>query len=131
MEEINYNDYSDGDSVSSTEDKVEKIEKLFTEKDFLNCKRTKHILEIEHLNNYFSNVEPNINMLYDQKRAKCQGHGASILRFDKGDKIKGLIAGLVYKHIHKKYDLEIFKTNPELANPLIQKYNKKKNTRLL
>ncbi|MDC0142067.1 hypothetical protein OAI84_00555 [bacterium] len=130
MEEINYNDYSDVDSVSSTEEKVEKLEK-FKEVDYLSCQKTKNLLEIEHLNNFFNGAEHEINMLYEKKKVKCQGYGASILRFDNGEKIKGLIAGLVYKHINKKYNLEIFKTNPKLANPLIQKYNKKKNTRLL
>ena len=55
---------------------------------------------------------------------------SSALRYDNSSKGIGMITGLVYKYIDKKYDLEIFEKNPELASSLIAKLEENKNKKI-
>tara|TARA_Y100000590_G_C15568634_1_gene957660 strand:- start:137 stop:538 length:402 start_codon:yes stop_codon:yes gene_type:complete len=130
MEIIDYN-IRDDESVSSSEENYKKYESEFTMKDYLNCKNTRKILEIEHLERFFKTAEKDINDFYDQVKKSYNGNGASILRFDTSCKTKAAILGLVYKYIHKSYDLSIFEKNPELAASLIAEYKEKNNTKLV
>ena len=59
---------SDDESYNSEEEtfkKIEKIKKIKLE-EFLNFPKTRKILEIEHLDNYFDNCEKDIIKLYKQ-----------------------------------------------------------------
>ena len=130
MELIDYNDdYSDDNSISSTEEKFGKYKKKFVLSDYLNCISTRRILEKEHLEQYFETAEKDINKLYYKVKQYCKERGTSVLRFDNDDKAKAAISGIIYKYIHKDYDITIFEKYPELAAPLIAKYIEKKNKR--
>jgi hypothetical protein len=128
MDIIDYNNVSDDESVSSAEEIYNDFKNKFTIKDYLNCKSTKNALEKEHLEHFFETAEKDINALYLKIHKYCEINNTSILRFDPNYSCKALIAGLVYKHIQKKYNLNIFENNPELIQPLIAKYKEKKNT---
>jgi hypothetical protein len=123
---------SDDESYNSEEEtfkKIEKIKKIKLE-EFLNFPKTRKILEIEHLDNYFDNCEKDIIKLYSKIKKHCKEQMSSALKYDNSSKGIGMITGLVYKYIDKKYDLEIFEKNPELASSLIAKLEENKNKKI-
>ena len=125
-------DYESDESYNSDEEtfkKVEKIKKLKLE-EFLNFPKTRKILEIEHLDNYFDNCEKDIIKLYSKIKKHCKEQMSSALKYDNSSKGIGMITGLVYKYIDKKYNLEIFEKNPELASSLIAKLEENKNKKI-
>ena len=125
-------DYESDESYNSEEEtlkKVEKIKKIKLE-EFLNFPKTRKILEVEHLDNYFDNCEKDIIKLYSNIKKHCKEQMSSALRYDNSSKGIGMITGLVYKYIDKKYDLEIFEKNPELASSLIAKLEENKNKKI-
>ena len=125
-------DYESDESYNSEEEtfkKVEKIKKLKLE-DFLNFPKTRKILEVEHLDNYFDNCEKDIIKLYSNIKKHCKEQMSSALKYDNSSKGIGMITGLVYKYIDKKYDLEIFEKKPELASSLIAKLEENKNKKI-
>ena len=61
----------------------------------------------------------------------CKQTMASALKFNRNNEISGMIVGIVYKYIQKKYNLKIFEERPELANSLLRKYEEKKSRREL
>jgi len=124
---------SDDISYDSEEEetikKINKIKKLKLE-DFLNFPKTRRILEIEHLENYFENCEKDIIKLYSKIKKHCKEQMSSALKYDNSNRGIGMITGLTYKYIDKKYNLEIFEIKPELAGGLITKLEENKNKKI-
>jgi hypothetical protein len=121
-----YEYFSDDEEDDSDKEQLKKIKKLKLE-DFLNFQKTRKILEVEHLDNYFENCEKDIEKYYSKVKKHCKGQMSSALKFDVSSKGKGMITGLVYKYIDKNYNLEIFYENPELVGGLIAKLEENKN----
>ena len=105
------------------EEKIKMLKNSFTEKDFLSCDKTSQILIEEHISEFELNCVPNINTLYAYYRDNMQGLCATPLYYDIHNEFNHMLHRIVYNHINKKYNLDIFYNNPDLANPLIAKVN--------
>ena len=121
-----YEVFTDDEEENEELAKIKKIKKIKLE-EFLNFPKTRRILEGDHLDNYFENCEKDIKKYYSKVKKHCKEQMSSALKFDQSSKGIGQITGLIYKYIDKKYDLEIFEKNPELASSLIAKLEENKN----
>ena len=128
MDLYEQNNQSD-DSYDSDDEKSQKLNKLFKEKDYLECKETREILEALHLQTYFETAEKDMKDLLYNIDLYCKQTMASALKFNRNNEISGMIVGIVYKYIKKKYNFKIFEEKPELANSLLRKYEEKKSRR--
>ena len=124
-----YEVFTDDEEESEEQEKIKKIKKIKLE-EFLNFPKTRKILEIEHLDNYFLNCEKNIQKYYSKVKAHCTQQMSSALKFDQSSKGIGKITGLVYKYIDKDYNLDIFYENPEFASTLLTKIQENKNKKI-
>ena len=95
----------------------------FTEDDFLECDKTRVILEEEHMATFELNCAPKITDLYNYYRENMQGLCATPLYYDVHNEFTSHLKAIVYENIVKKYDLNIFYNNLNLAKPLIAKLN--------
>ena len=93
----------------------------FNENDFLNCQETFSILQEKHFEKFEKECVPLILDCYQDYRNNMQGLCASVLYYDINNSFESELKSIVYKHIHKKYDFDIFYKNPSLARPLITK----------
>ena len=118
------NAYSDSDeSVHSIDEKV----KQFTLQDYLNFPKTREILETFHYQTFLETAAMDLQHLLDDIDDYCNRRMASTLRLDFSQNGKGIIVGMVYNHLEKKYDLKIFDDYPELIKPLITAEKEKNN----
>lgn len=102
---------------------IKMLKEKFTELDFLECDKTRVVLEEEHMSSFELDCVPNIIDLYKYYRENMQGLCATPLYYDVHDEFTSHLKAIVYKNIVKKYDLNIFYDNPNLAKPLIAKFN--------
>lgn len=102
---------------------IKMLKEKFTEDDFLACDKTRVVLEEEHMSSFELNCVPNIVDLYKYYRENMQGLCATPLYYDVHNEFTSHLKAIVYKNIVKKYDLNIFYNNPNLAKPLIAKFN--------
>ena len=109
--------------------KFDKLNKLFKEKDYLKCEKTRKILEAYHLQTYFDKIEPDIKQLCEDISFHCKNTMSSALKFNKNNEISGMIVGTVYKYLNKNYDFSIFEDDPDLGSALLREYEEKKNRR--
>ena len=99
----------------------EYLEDLFKLSDFLKEHTTREILEENHNTLFETHVEPKIKKIYETKKQETIENTRLLHRDNRGLFLSDLLE-LIYKHIDKKYDLEIFYDNPELAKCLVAKY---------
>ena len=121
-----YEVFTDDEEENNELEKIDKIKKIKLE-DFLAFPKTRKILEIQNLDNFFENCEKDIKKYYSKVKKHCKEQMSSALKFDISSKGIGEITGLVYKYIDKDYNLEIFYENPELASSLLAKLQENKN----
>ena len=121
-----YEVFTDDEEENNELEKIDKIKKIKLE-DFLAFPKTRKILEVQNLDNFFENCEKDIKKYYSKVKKHCKEQMSSALRFDISSKGIGKITGLVYKYIDKDYNLEIFYENPELASSLLAKLQENKN----
>ena len=95
--------------------------------DFLKCNATKKILQEEHCYNFDKYMEPKILHFYNIMKNESFIDNSNLFKKDKGGDAEGELITIIYNNLKKKYDLNIFYNNPELASPLIEmeKENKK------
>ena len=121
-----YEVFTDDEEENNELEKIDKINKIKLE-DFLAFPKTRKILEVQNLDNFFENCEKDIKKYYSKVKKHCKEQMSSALKFDISSKGIGEITGLVYKYIDKDYNLEIFYENPELASSLLAKLQENKN----
>tara|TARA_B100000029_G_C17235890_1_gene837166 strand:- start:187 stop:573 length:387 start_codon:yes stop_codon:yes gene_type:complete len=121
-----YEVFTDDEEENNELEKIDKIKKIKLE-DFLAFPKTRKILEVQNLDNFFENCEKDIKKYYSKVKKHCKEQMSSALKFDISSKGIGEITGLVYKYIDKDYNLEIFYENPELASSLLAKLEENKN----
>ena len=121
-----YEVFTDDEEENNELEKIDKIKKIKLE-DFLAFPKTRKILEVQNLDNFFENCEKDIKKYYSKVKKHCKEQMSSALRFDISSKGIGKITGLVYKYIDKDYNLEIFYEKPELASSLLAKLEENKN----
>ena len=87
--------------------------------DFLECDETRNILMQEHYWKYEKEMYDRLSNLYEYVNNRFQDIDIIFgkdLRVDAG----GGLALLVYNHIIKNFDLELFYDNPKLAKELFK-----------
>ena len=89
---------TDDEEENEEQAKINKIKKIKLE-EFLNFRKTRKILEVEHLDNFFDNCEKNICKYYSKVKKHCKEQMSSALKFDQSSKGIGKITGLIYKYI--------------------------------
>lgn len=114
--------------MNETEDDItyfsaagEYLEDLFKLSDFLAEPSTRVILEENHNKLFEDHIEANIKKIYDSKKMEISENTRLLHRDDRGLFLTDLIK-IIYDNVNKKYDLEIFYNNPDLAKHLVAKY---------
>ena len=67
--------------------------------------------------------EPCIEEFYNGMRNEMQGRYATPLFYDTTGEFSSKLTGIVYKHLKREYDISIFHDCPDLAEPLVRKYD--------
>lgn len=98
------------------------IKETFTEDDFLQCDDTREILENEFLWKYQKNMEPLLEEFYLERRSDMYDNGATIFYYDVHADFFSELNHIIFRHLRKEYDFSLFSDNPNLANPVIAKY---------
>ena len=95
--------------------------------DFLKCNATNKILQEEHNYNFEKYMEPKILNFYNIMKNETFIKNSNLFKKDKGGNASGELVAIIFNNLNKKYNLDIFYNNPELASPLIEmeKENKK------
>ena len=110
------------------------IKETFTEEDFLSCEKTRQRLEDEFLWRWEKDGEPKVEEFYNGIRNEMQGAYSTLLFYDINGDFAARLSSLVFDHIKREYDITIFHDCPDLAEPLIRKYDEiqdaKKRNRL-
>ena len=127
MDNRDYSPPSDTESVDSIDIKLDKLTKI-KYSDFIEHKSTRNFLIDNHLQTFFQTAEKEIKNYYLKVRDYCRNNQASVLNLDTSTTGLGQICGLVYKHIEKEYNLDIFNEYPNQVDGLIAKLEKKKTT---
>ena len=123
-EDIDYSLLTRSEIIKHTEmQNIKMLKEKFTEDDFLECDKTRVILEEEHMATFELNCAPKITDLYNYYRENMQGLCATPLYYDVHNEFTSHLKAIVYENIVKKYDLNIFYNNLNLAKPLIAKLN--------
>tara|TARA_Y100000741_G_C18255001_1_gene558635 strand:+ start:407 stop:775 length:369 start_codon:yes stop_codon:yes gene_type:complete len=99
----------------------EYLEDLFKLSDFLSEPTTRVILENNHNQLFEEHIEPNIKKIYELKKTEISENTRMLHRDNRGLFLTDLLK-IIYNNVNKKYDLEIFYNNPELARHLVAKY---------
>jgi len=93
----------------------------FTDEDFLECDETHSILKKNHFEKFEKDCVPKIIECYNCYHHDMQGMGATALYYDIHNSFESHLKAIVYKHINRELDFNIFYENPHLAKPLIIK----------
>ena len=115
--------------MSTTEDIAyftaagEYLEDLFKLSDFLLEPTTRVLLEDNHNKLFETHIESNIKTLYESTKLEISENTRLLHRDNRKMFLTDLLK-IIYNNINKKYDLEIFYNNPELARHLVAKYKK-------
>jgi hypothetical protein len=96
----------------------------FTDKDFLECDETHGILKRNHLEKFEKGCVPKIIECYNYHHHNMQGVCATALYYDIHNSFESHLKSIVYEHIDKKLDFNIFYEKPYLAKPLIIKMSR-------
>ena len=100
--------------------KGESLKQRFSLNDFLSCYETRNILENAFQEKFEENLEDSLRELYtkicDDHYNQCTG----ILANARDGTGCSKFVDIVWRHLEKEYDLEIFFQEPELAQPLLE-----------
>ena len=99
------------------------LKDTFTEEDFLSCDITRQRLVNEHFWEWEKNCAPKVEEFYDGMRERLQGNSSTPLFYDIHGTFSSDLNVIVYNHTKREYDLSIFYDCPDLANPLINRYD--------
>ena len=103
------------------EDEITKedyLKSLDTE-DFLNNKETKEILDIEEYTYFDQYVKPKLIRLFENY-AKTYNDKYFLYNDLNGTKNSDIFSEIIYNEISRKYNLNLFYENPELAKSLFK-----------
>ena len=116
------------ENVSSDEEEIdeehekhmcaEHIKKTYTLEQFLECPKTREMIENEHYQNFLDSYGKEASHFYETERRLYRGYLSSLFKFDTDGCIGGRLSSIIYNNIEKKYDLEIFYEDTSLVVPL-------------
>lgn len=114
------NNLNNMENVEYFSEQGEYLMTMYNLEDFLRCNATKRILDEEHEYNFNKYMEPLLAEFYNKMKNELFIKGSNLFKKDKGGDVAGELISIVYNNLKKKYNLDIFYNNPELATPLIE-----------
>ena len=122
-------DYYDDDNEEHVSKKDIEMIDNFTIKDYFSCQHTKNILLDQWSDEFYNNLEESIKENMEINKQYLTNNGTNILYKLNDNHVEELLNIIKY-HVKKGYDDSIFKEYPQLAKPLIYKYNNQKMTKI-
>lgn len=95
------------------------LQEFYKLNDFLSNEQTYSILEQERIDTFEKNLEPKITEKF-LETFKHENETLSSMSIKNLAAASGEFTAIVFQHLTKKYDLELFYNNPELAQPLLE-----------
>ena len=97
------------------------LRETYTLTDFLNCDKTREILEQNWFFEFTRKYAPQIEKFYENERKYFRESNATLFYYDTCGSFVSHLTTMLFSHVEPKYDLEFFYNNPNLAKPLIEK----------
>ena len=97
------------------------LRETYTLTDFLNCDKTREILEQNWFFEFTRKYAPQIEEFYENERKYFRESNATLFYYDTCGSFVSHLTSMLFSHIEPKYDLEFFYNNTNLAKPLIEK----------
>jgi hypothetical protein len=117
------------DDISYYSQSGEYLEDIFTLRDFVREPTTRAILDEQHNILFEQRIEPCIKTCYNNIKKEIDD--TDLLNRDNRGLFYCDLLKLIYNHVNKKYNLEIFYENPSLARVLLIKLKLKNSQQLL
>lgn len=95
------------------------LQEFYKLDDFLFNKETYSILEQDRIDRFEKDVEPKIKEKF-LEAFKKENETLSSMSIKNLGAASGEFVGILFQHLRKEYDLDIFYNNPELAQPLLE-----------
>lgn len=120
-------EYNSSDDITPEEEYILKkweTIKDYTIQDYMKCSKTRELLIEEWEERFNKQLEERILDVFNYHFEYLKGNTSNVLY--RADKIHGNnLVSLVKHHLVRNYSLDIFKENPDLADPLIYFYKKR------
>ena len=131
MDEQIENINSEDEDFLREEEDSQYLQDNFTFQDFWNYKPTQDILKNEFIQEFYDTVGKEITEFYLKERDHCVSNLSNLFAFDVDGTKAWILESLVYNHIEKEYDLELFYNNPCWATSFVHYHleNDKKNVK--
>ena len=91
----------------------------YTEKDFLNNKKTREILFNNFIEKFDLNLSKKVELFYEAERSEMVNSVSNMFYYDTQGHFVSELKGIIFSHIKPKYDLEILYECPHLASHMI------------
>lgn len=117
--EYNSSDDNSDSEYKHTDKKFEKILHEATITDFINCPATNQILETEFYFKVENDLHDSIEGTYESFCKEKNDEGSNILSGDTEACKGSSLFSILYKHLEKEYDLDVFYNEPALAYPIV------------
>ena len=95
------------------------LQEFYKLNDFLSNKETYSILEQDRIDRFEKNIEPKITEKF-LETFKNENETLSSMYINNLGAASGEFVALLFRHLRKDYDLDVFYKNPELAQPLLE-----------
>lgn len=95
------------------------LQEFYKLNDFLSNEQTYSILEQDRIDRFEQNLEPKIIEKFLQT-FKHENNSLSSMSIKNLAAASGEFTAILFQHLKKDYDLEVFYNNPELAQPLLE-----------
>lgn len=124
---------TDEEDLLIEQEATDNLKKNFTFDDFWDYVPTRNILKNEFLQKFNDTVGRQIADFYAIERNHAHCKLANLFAFDVDGAKGGFLESLVFNHIKKEYDIELFYNNPTWASSFVRwhlentKKKKKKN----
>lgn len=125
-DEIAYDPDNDFDYDEEEDELLEQKRKEiehFTIEDYMSCKKTKDLLINNWRQKFNDDLEEKINDIFFDNLTYMKQTSANILTRAEKYHNEDLIS-LIRFHLAKEYDVSVFDEDPNLADPLLEDYNK-------
>ena len=132
MDNIAINEHerdTDEEDLIIEESAIHNLKTNFTFEDFWDYLPTRTIMKNEFRQQFQDTVGKKAALFYSTERQEANRTLSNIFAFDVDGTKGGWLESILFNHIRKKYDLELFYRNPEWARSLVQWHldNPKKN----
>ena len=111
---------SEEEDLRREEESVQYLKDNFTFADFWDYSQTRTILKNEYLQIFNDGIGKKIINFYLKEYNYNHRKFSSIFAFDTDGTKAGVLESIVFNHIKKEYDIDIFYKNPEWAKMFVQ-----------